>query len=103
MGRYLRQLHGAGIAHRDLYLCHWFEQADGRVALLDWHRALKRQRLHPRWLAKDLGALLISSRPYGLTGREIVTFLAAYHAQPCHLARRRHKALWRAAAARANR
>jgi len=103
LGAYLRALHGAGLAHRDLYLCHWFQQPDGRVALLDWHRALKRRRLRPRWLAKDLGALLASSRPYGLTAREILVFLAAYHAAPASLARRRHGALWAAAAARAAR
>jgi UDP-glucose:(heptosyl)LPS alpha-1,3-glucosyltransferase len=101
MGTNLRALHGAGIAHRDLYLCHWFQRPDGGVALLDWHRALKRRRLAPRWLAKDLGALLASSRPYGVCAREIAAFLAAYHAQPPSLARRRHGGLWRAAAARA--
>ncbi len=101
MGAYLRALHGAGIAHRDLYLCHWFQVAGGRVALIDWHRAIKRRRLAARWLAKDLGALLASSRPYGLTQREILAFLAAYHAAPASLARRRHQALWSAAAARA--
>lgn len=101
MGAYLRALHGAGLAHRDLYLCHWFQQPDGRVALLDWHRALKRRRLAARWLAKDLGALLASSRPYCVTPREIAAFLAAYHAAPPSLARRRHGGLWQAAAARA--
>lgn len=103
LGRYLRLLHGAGVAHRDAYLCHWWELADGQIALLDWHRALKRRRLRRRWLAKDLGALLASSRPYGLTGREIAAFLAAYHAQPASLARRRQAGLWRASARRAAR
>jgi UDP-glucose:(heptosyl)LPS alpha-1,3-glucosyltransferase len=103
LGAYARRLHGAGLAHRDFYFCHWFQQPDGAVALLDWHRALKRRRLARRWLAKDLGALLASTRPYGVTRREVLAFLAAYHAAPPSLARRRHRTLWQAAVARAAR
>jgi len=96
----VRRLHGAGIAHRDLYICHVFRLANGEIALLDLHRALLRRRLSRRWRAKDLAALAWSSLPYGLSNRDRLHFLAHYHAMPLRAAARRFSGLWRQAEAR---
>jgi UDP-glucose:(heptosyl)LPS alpha-1,3-glucosyltransferase len=95
LGLLLRRVHGAGIAHRDLYICHVFRLVDGRIAVLDWHRALIRRRLSRRWRAKDLAALAYSSLPYGLDRRDRLRFLSAYHALPLRLAASRFQPLWR--------
>ncbi|HKY94114.1 MAG TPA: lipopolysaccharide core heptose(I) kinase RfaP, partial [Kiloniellales bacterium] len=91
----VRRMHGGGIAHRDLYLCHVFELSDGRIALLDLHRAILARPLPERWIAKDLAALAWSSLPYGLSGRDRLRFLSAYHGLPLRIAARRFAGLWR--------
>jgi heptose I phosphotransferase len=96
VGLAVAQLHAGGIAHRDLYICHLFELSDGRIAFLDLHRAILQRPLTRRWIAKDLAALAWSSLPYGLTGRDRLRFLAAYHGLPLRLAARRFGGLWRA-------
>jgi heptose I phosphotransferase len=62
-------LHGAGLFHKDLYLCHFFLDIDrlgrsdgpSRIVLIDLHR-LRKHRLWPDWWRwKDLGQLLFST------------------------------------------
>ena len=54
--RFVRRLHEAGVAHRDLYICHLmlhrqcWAQGEARLAVLDLHRA----RLQPK-LYRDTG------------------------------------------------
>jgi len=94
-GATIGRLHAAGIAHRDHYICHVFDMADGTIGLLDLHRAVLQRPLARRWLAKDLAALAFSALPYGLSRRDRLRFLAAYHGLPPKLAAARFAPLWR--------
>jgi heptose I phosphotransferase len=83
-----RRMHGAGMNHRDFYLCHfhildqdwslWDESRVLRLPLIDLHRAQIRDQVPHRWLAKDLGALLFSSIDCEITDRDLVAFLKVY-------------------------
>ena len=104
-----RTLHGAGINHRDLYLCHFLMpvDADGRrsgpLALIDLHRAQMRARVPARWLVKDLSALIFSAAPLALSRADRLRFLAAYEGKPWRHVPAERRRLWAAAAAKAAR
>lgn len=82
------KMHGAGVNHRDFYLCHfhimdadwsvWRPGDDFRLPLIDLHRAQIRSRVPRRWLVKDLGALLFSAIDCGVTDRDVLAFLRVY-------------------------
>lgn len=78
-----RLMHGAGITHRDYYLCHLLK-VEGKPGLtvIDLHRALCKRRLGQRWIIKDLAGLYFSSLAIGLTQRDYLRFIRAYTAQP---------------------
>lgn len=82
-----RELHGAGINHRDFYLCHFMLRlasltaAEPEIYLLDLHRAQVRAQVPERWLVKDLGGLLFSSLNIGFSQRDYVGFMQVYFAQ----------------------
>lgn len=88
LARISRTLHGAGINHRDYYLCHFLlaggAPVDAEAAtrqplhLIDLHRAQIRSRVPRRWQVKDLGALYYSALDIGLTRRDVLRFLRAY-------------------------
>ena len=81
-------MHGAGMNHRDFYLCHfhvlerdwsdWSAGEDFRLPVIDLHRAQIREKVPVRWLAKDLGALLYSAIDCDITDRDLVAFLRVY-------------------------
>jgi len=106
-------MHGAGINHRDLYLCHVLLEpatlaravtaAEVRLHLIDLHRAQLRERVPQRWLAKDLGALYFSALQAGATRHEVLRFLRHYFAAPLRLQRVRESALLAACRRRAAR
>ncbi len=83
-----RRMHGAGMNHRDFYLCHfhilerdWSEWQLGEkihLPLLDLHRAQIRNQVPHRWLVKDLGALLFSAIDCKITDRDMIAFLKVY-------------------------
>ncbi|BDS08466.1 lipopolysaccharide core heptose(I) kinase RfaP [Oceaniferula spumae] len=83
-----RRMHGAGMNHRDFYLCHfhilerdwsnWQPDEELRLPLIDLHRAQIRDKVPHRWLAKDLGALLFSAIDCPVTDRDFVAFLKIY-------------------------
>ncbi len=86
-----RKMHGAGMNHRDFYLCHfhiiertsddwknWKEEEGLHLPLLDLHRAQIRAKVSRRWLVKDLGALYYSALDAGITSRDVVWFLKGY-------------------------
>ena len=81
-----RELHGAGINHRDFYLCHFMlkqafmrgDQQEPEIYLVDLHRAQVRNKVPERWLVKDLGGLLFSSLNLGLSQRETLRFIKVY-------------------------
>lgn len=84
-----RELHGAGINHRDLYLCHYVikesnlapgnnQSTDPEVFLMDLHRAQIRHQVPERWQVKDLAALYFSTMDLGIGKRDIFRFLRVY-------------------------
>ena len=83
-----RKLHGAGMNHRDFYLCHflvrdrdwsaWRAGDDLGLFLIDLHRVQRRRFVPERWLVKDLGGLLFSAMDAGVTRRDVLRFLSFY-------------------------
>lgn len=82
-----RELHAAGINHRDFYLCHFMLKEaslaanEPDVTLVDLHRAQLRIQVPERWLVKDIGGLLFSSLNLGFSRRDYYRFLTVYFAR----------------------
>jgi heptose I phosphotransferase len=106
-----RTLHGAGINHRDYYLCHFLLDASApvdaqniahrKLHVMDLHRAQIRARVPRRWRVKDLGALYYSALDIGLTRRDVLRFLSVYFGRPLRDILRDEAALLRDIKARA--
>lgn len=112
-----RAFHGAGLNHRDFYLCHFLLEttaaggaADSvsaadigrrRLYLMDLHRAQMRARVPWRWLVKDIGGLYYSALDIGLGARDIFRFMRAYRARPLRALLTEEQSFWRAVARRA--
>lgn len=97
-----RRMHGAGICHRDFYLCHFLRRStDGELVVIDLHRALVKQRLPQRWIIKDLAGLWFSAMDTGLTQRDLLRFVRAYRGAPLRSALAGEAAFWAAVQARA--
>jgi heptose I phosphotransferase len=87
-----RVMHGAGLNHRDFYICHfltrdrdwskWTPSDAVELTLIDLHRVQRRTNVPERWLVKDLGGLLFSALDAGLTRRDLWRFLTAYRQRP---------------------
>ena len=87
-----RVMHGAGMNHRDFYLCHflvrdrdwaqWTPSDALELTLIDLHRVQRRSTGPERWLVKDLGGLLFSAFDAGITSRDGLRFIAGYRRQP---------------------
>jgi heptose I phosphotransferase len=79
-----RRMHGAGVNHRDFYICHFHldESTLGddypRCHLIDLHRAQQRRKVPPRWREKDLAGLYFSAMDCGLTRRDLLRFMHHY-------------------------
>lgn len=79
-----RALHGAGVNHRDYYLCHIHLRqpaappARPQLVLIDLHRAQVRRRVPYRWRVKDLAGLYFSAMDLGLTRRDRLRFVRHY-------------------------
>jgi heptose I phosphotransferase len=105
LGELVARLHGARLAHQDLYLDHVFLRAgagEPELFLLDLHRALPRRATSGRWRVKDLTALHGSARKLGGTRADAVRFLRAYAGGGRRLGDGERE-LWRRCAARAAR
>ena len=99
-----RVMHGAGLNHRDFYLCHFLTRdrdwsqwtpADAvELTLIDLHRVQRRDAVPERWLVKDLGGLLFSALDAGITQRDRLRFVAAYRGQPWREVLERESGLW---------
>ena len=116
VARLTRRLHGAGVNHRDYYLCHLFADlaklARGEVALavIDLHRAAIRRRVPRRWRRRDLAALLYSAAAsaeagsdWTLSRTDRFRFVRDYAARRPAAAIRGERRFWNAVAARAAR
>lgn len=98
-----RTLHDNGICHRDYYLCHFLLHIDNgtpntplRLSLIDLHRALIKSNLNRRWVVKDLAGLYYSAMHTGLTQRDLLRFVKAYHRVSLSKAVRIDQPLWNA-------
>ena len=85
----VRDMHAAGINHRDCYICHFLlhlpfsgKEEELKISLIDLHRAQLRTRVPRRWRDKDLIGLYFSSMNIGLTQRDIWRFMKVYFATP---------------------
>jgi heptose I phosphotransferase len=96
-----KRMHGAGINHRDFYLCHFhldessLEEAVPRCHLIDLHRAQIRRRTPRRWQVKDLAGLYFSAMDCGLSRRDLLRFMSRYSSGGLRQALSEDLALWR--------
>lgn len=100
-----RRMHGAGMNHRDFYLCHflvrdrdwskWTSGGSVEPVLIDLHRVQMRDSVPERWLVKDLGGLLFSALDAGLTRRDLLRFIEAYRQEPWRKVWEREGSFWR--------
>ena len=85
-----RDMHRAGINHRDFYLAHFLmseqdvrrENSDAPLFLIDLHRSQVRRSVPRRWQVKDLGGLYFSTARFGMTRRDLLRFIRAYSGKP---------------------
>ncbi len=105
---FARAFHGAGVVHRDFYICHLLVDraayARGVVdlAVIDLHRAQVRRRVPGRWLRRDLAALLYSVLDLPLSERDWLRFVRAYRNRPLPQIMREEGHLWRSVRRRAD-
>jgi UDP-glucose:(heptosyl)LPS alpha-1,3-glucosyltransferase len=87
-----RDLHAAGINHRDFYLCHFMLKPESLVAdtngriqpqlfLIDLHRAQCRAQVPLRWRVKDLSGLYFSALNLPFSRADIYRFMRIYWGQ----------------------
>lgn len=92
-----KRFHGAGLSHRDFYLCHIALQRDAAVTtdtefyLLDLHRVLHRQPVHGSAVCKDIAGLMFSCMDYGFTARDWDVFKTHYLPQDAKFWQKAHK------------
>lgn len=95
-----RQMHGAGVTHRDFDLDHiWLDDqawARGRVhlALIDVHRVRIGMRVSPLGVWRDLGTLLANAWHLPLTHRDRLRFVRLYANRPLREALTKRRLLW---------
>lgn len=83
-----KNMHAAGINHRDFYLCHFLVKSAAlysttpTIYLIDLHRAQLRQQVPVRWRVKDLAGLYFSSLDMRLTQHDYLRFIRYYTGQP---------------------
>ena len=84
-----RRMHGAGVNHRDCYICHFHLPLDEKddceptLFIIDLHRAQIRKNTPLRWRVKDVGSLLFSAvEENTLTKIDLYRFMIAYSNKP---------------------
>ena len=104
-----RAMHGAGINHRDFYLCHLHldlatvDDEQPRCHVIDLHRAQQRDVIPRRWQVKDLAGLYFSAMDCGLTRRDLLRFLRHYELGGLRTALGERAGFWRSVVHRAER
>jgi len=94
-----REMHAAGINHRDFYLCHfmlkqsWSNTEEPDIYIIDLHRAQIRSQVPYRWLVKDLAALYFSGMSLPVSLKDRLRFLREYFQLPVKLAFIQHSTL----------
>lgn len=100
VARIAAQLHQHGMNHRDFYICHFLLdtsvplQEKLHLYLIDLHRAQLRHLTPKRWIIKDLSGLYFSSKDIGLTKRDLLRFMKAYHQKPLRAICAAHTDFW---------
>lgn len=93
-----QKLHGAGICHRDYYLCHFHldmkPQAALKLSMIDLHRALIKKNLSSRWVIKDVAGLYFSAMDIGLSQRDLYRFMKLYSGQSLRYCLTQQLAFW---------
>ncbi len=95
-----RNMHQAGVNHRDFYICHFllrnrdFDMTPD-LALIDLHRALIHSQLPKRWRLKDLASLYYSAFDVPLTKADRLRFIQRYSDKPLREALIDDQQLWR--------
>ena len=104
---FVRQLHEAGVVHRDLYLCHlllcndaWAE-GDVQIGVLDLHRARILSPVPDYWRRRDLAALLFSALDAPVHRHVWLRFVRVYTGRPLRETFAREGAFWRSVYRRA--
>ena len=102
-----REMHAAGVNHRDFYLCHLMlrgkQSGERELLVMDLHRAQIRDRVPRRWLVRDLAGLHYSSLDIGLSTTDVYRFLSRYYQLPLREVFTDHGELLAAVARRAQR
>jgi heptose I phosphotransferase len=101
-----RRLHGAGVNHRDFYICHfllaraWLRDPRGLppLYLIDLHRAQIRPKVPRRWRLKDVAGLFYSALGAGLTRNDLLRFMRIYSGGPLRQTLAADARFWRAVA-----
>ncbi len=101
------RMHGGGLNHRDLYICHFHLHRDSlderrpHLSVIDLHRAQIRGRTPRRWLVKDVAGLFFSTFDAGLSERDYLRFVRRYSGKPLGRALIEDAGFWRDVARRA--
>ncbi len=78
----VRRMHGSGLNHRDLYLCHLLVKksagAERTIYVADLHRVEGRSSMPLRWKVKDLAALNYSAEQRFITRTDRLRFMHHY-------------------------
>lgn len=88
VARFARAMHGAGVVHRDFYICHLLLNrgafAEGKVelAVIDLHRAQLHEVIPRRWLRRDLAALMFSVLDLPFSRSAWLRFVRVYRDRP---------------------
>src|SRR6185436_4007236 len=76
------RLHGSGLHHRDLYLCHFFVKTAGddlELRLIDAARVRQLPWLfRQRWIVKDLAQFWYSAKKLGIVNDQLIRWLGRY-------------------------
>lgn len=103
-----RKLHGAGLNHRDFYICHICldnnKLAHGEICLylIDLHRVGIRKVIRPVDRMKDMAALYFSAMGDVLNQRDFLRVLKHYHQKPLRQIFHEEQRFWHQVSARAN-
>jgi len=97
-----RTMHGAGINHRDYYICHFLlaEESLSDVSkplcyLIDLHRAQLRNKTPFRWAVKDIAGLYFSAMDIGLGKKDLYRFIRSYCSGDLRHELTENKTFWR--------
>ena len=85
VANFARRFHGAGVVHRDFYLCQLLAKNDepaAQLGVLDLHRAIVFTQLPEKWRLRDLAALLYSSLDLPISRRAWLRFIRVYSGKP---------------------